>query len=90
MKPPKQSGAQNRLRMKISLAEQQNWKCCYCGIVMEMNVSDQAANKATIEHILPRAHRGKGNIGNLVIACYPCNAKRGKAMRPIHHEALNL
>jgi 5-methylcytosine-specific restriction endonuclease McrA len=46
-----------------------NRTCAYCGA---QNVPLQ------IEHIHPRAHNGGSRVGNLTLACEPCNIAKGR------------
>jgi len=45
-------------------------RCQYCQIKV-------ARNEATYDHVVPRAHGGKTTWENIVIACVPCNQKKG-------------
>lgn len=42
-------------------------KCQYCGSTKEL----------TIDHIIPRSRGGEDTWENLVVACMPCNTKKG-------------
>lgn len=42
-------------------------KCQYCG----------ATKHLTIDHVNPRALGGGDTWSNMVVACYPCNSKKG-------------
>lgn len=65
----------------ISLAEAQNWRCCYCCSVMDIFVIGDAlrmkGSHATVEHFVPRSSGGRNAIENLVAACQTCNTRRG-------------
>lgn len=63
-------------RKRWTLAESQNWRCCYCGIRMEG--VGTAWDAPTFEHIVPRAKGGADEIHNLAIACRRCNEGRGR------------
>ena len=39
--------------------------------------------RASIEHIVPRAHGGRDDLANLALACAACNHERG--VRHDHH-----
>lgn len=73
--------------MLAKLAEAQNWRCCYCGIRMEMGGKSGA--RATFEHFIPRALGGSDRRSNLVAACLDCNQSRGCGWYPEHTEALD-
>jgi 5-methylcytosine-specific restriction endonuclease McrA len=45
-------------------------KCQYCG-------DHVARNEATYDHVVPRAKGGVTTWENIVIACVPCNQKKG-------------
>ncbi|WP_163996064.1 HNH endonuclease [Pyxidicoccus caerfyrddinensis] len=47
-----------------------NCRCQYCG-------SKVSRPEATYDHVLPRAQGGKTCWENVVIACVPCNQKKG-------------
>jgi len=55
---------------RIALAEAQNWRCAYCGCVMEIETS-------TADHVVPRSKGGSNFHTNLVAACFLCNQERG-------------
>lgn len=56
--------------LKTSLAEAQNWRCCWCH-------TEMTAKTATIEHVRPRSLNGADHKDNYVAACSSCNSKRG-------------
>ena len=45
-------------------------RCQYCG-------GKVARHEATYDHVVPRAHGGKTTWENIVIACVPCNQRKG-------------
>ena len=47
--------------------------CFYCK-------KSTAKGDATIDHVEPASLGGKGNLSNLVVACKPCNAKKGHSV----------
>lgn len=51
--------------------------CTYCGITVLRNAPDSDPSKATVDHIIPRSKGGTNQFENLVIACWPCNLKKG-------------
>jgi 5-methylcytosine-specific restriction endonuclease McrA len=59
-----------------TLAEAQNWRCCWCGFRMDGTGMDWDA--PTFEHVVPRSKGGLNELDNLVIACRQCNGARGK------------
>lgn len=54
-------------------------RCVYCGLgplVIETDNRDPFC--ATLDHVVPRAKGGaKFDLNNLVVACSPCNGKKG-------------
>jgi 5-methylcytosine-specific restriction endonuclease McrA len=45
-------------------------RCQYCGHKVPRH-------EATYDHVTPRAHGGRTTWENIVIACFPCNQKKG-------------
>lgn len=45
-------------------------RCVYCGTGMPLA-------EATLDHVHPMAHGGRSQPGNLVVACGPCNRRKG-------------
>lgn len=43
-------------------------RCAYCG----------QEGKLEVEHVTPRSRGGSNSVNNLVVACRPCNEKKGK------------
>ena len=56
----------SRARHFKSIALRDGTACFYCGRAL-------TPVAATIEHLVPRAHNGPGNMRNLALACEPCN-----------------
>lgn len=48
------------------------WRCVYCGGIY-------AVEALTVDHVQPRSRGGDASPGNLVTACAPCNARKGRA-----------
>lgn len=65
------------LYLKETLSEQQNHRCCFCGVRMGYGLGLDV--QPTFEHVLPRSHGGSDSLDNLVIACHRCNTTRGYA-----------
>ncbi len=53
-----------------NIFERDNNTCQYCG--KRLSKSD-----LTIDHVVPRSRGGGDSWGNLVLACVPCNVKKG-------------
>ena len=62
----------------LALAARNGWFCAICGCALSLD-GDGAA-KATVDHIVPRSRGGGNNLGNLRLACKPCNVRRGNAL----------
>ena len=76
-KYPNMTSAQ---RMR-KLSEQQNHRCCYCGVhtwTQHYGESGPWQTMATIEHIKCRRDGGTNKKGNIVMACSRCNNHRGR------------
>jgi 5-methylcytosine-specific restriction endonuclease McrA len=56
--------------MKRRLCGEQNWRCAYCGQPLDYE-------SATLDHVLPRHAYGTSAWINLVVACDPCNQRKG-------------
>jgi 5-methylcytosine-specific restriction endonuclease McrA len=67
-----QQGELAGFELREYLLEKWDRRCAYCGI------TDVPLN---VEHIVPRARGGSNRVGNLAIACAPCNQAKGA--RPI-------
>ncbi len=53
---------------KKNILRRDNYTCQYCGDNSRM---------MTVDHILPKSRGGKTNWVNVVVACKPCNLKKG-------------
>ena len=60
-------------RELLWLAEEK--KCHWCGRSTRL-VSEDAADQATIDHVIPRYKGGTNEVSNLVSSCRGCNARR--------------
>ena len=49
--------------------------CQYC-------IEKFSTNKLSVDHIFPKSQGGKGNLGNLMLACILCNAKKNNEILP--------
>lgn len=59
-----------RRRWRQALWNKQKRRCYYCEIAL-------AFGKATLDHIVPKSKGGPWRKSNMVVACEPCNARRG-------------
>ena len=53
---------------KKNILRRDNYTCQYCG---------HSGNFLTVDHVHPKSRGGKTNWTNVVVACKPCNLKKG-------------
>ncbi len=53
---------------KKNILRRDNFTCQYCG---------NSNNLLTVDHVQPKSRGGKTNWTNVVVACKPCNLKKG-------------
>ena len=53
---------------KKNILRRDNYTCQYCGKVN---------SSLTVDHVVPKSRGGKTNWVNVVVACKPCNLKKG-------------
>ncbi len=63
-------GSKDKARRFRALIERDGDFCHYCGVVL----SDESRS---MDHIVPRSRGGTNVLENLVLACKPCNNKKG-------------
>lgn len=61
------------------LFRKQGGRCCYCSRPIYRERPNGHHEKATLEHLQRRSDGGTNHPDNMALACYPCNAFRGKA-----------
>ncbi|MEW6575927.1 MAG: HNH endonuclease [Pseudomonadota bacterium] len=66
--PPR--GALKALKLAV---EKHGGTCFYC----KKDKAQEVSIELTIDHIEPQSVGGDSNLTNLVVACKPCNAKKG-------------
>ena len=81
-----------RLTLHRKIVAVQGNQCFYCGIKMigwspsrrvYIQKRGDVARMVTIEHIKPASSGGMRTKGNVVLACFSCNTKRGtQTLRP--------
>lgn len=54
-----------------TLAARDGWNCIWCSRTLG------GKERATLEHLIPRAHGGSDGQANLCLACASCNHDRG-------------
>jgi 5-methylcytosine-specific restriction endonuclease McrA len=55
---------------RINVATRDDFRCQYCGV-------KHVLSKLTYDHVVPRAKGGRTTWENIVMACVPCNEKKG-------------
>jgi 5-methylcytosine-specific restriction endonuclease McrA len=60
----------------LKILERDEFCCKYCGL--DGRASFENAPIMSVDFIVPRAHKGKKDPGNLVACCRPCNMIKGK------------
>ena len=55
---------------RMNVATRDGFRCQYCGRKFPLS-------KLTYDHVIPRAQGGKTCWENIVMACYPCNGRKG-------------
>jgi 5-methylcytosine-specific restriction endonuclease McrA len=69
IKLPYEKLAQNKPSRSM-IYKRDGHKCQYCGSTREL----------TIDHIIPRSRGGEDTWENLVVACMPCNMRKGNKL----------
>lgn len=82
-------GYQGWLRFRIEtlerwLAERGDLVCAYCGKTgLQIEADNKDSLCATLDHVIPRSKGGAVmDLNNLVVACSPCNGKKGDKLLP--------
>lgn len=73
---PKEWSAPDEVK---AIALLDGWDCHYCGATLAGSQAglDLGLLKPTVDHVVPRAAGGGDEIDNKVLACGPCNSKKG-------------
>ena len=66
--------SRRRRNLKRRLLLAQRGECHYCGRPITYET-------ATFDHLRPKARGGTNAVGNLVLACEPCNRAKGDKVR---------
>lgn len=69
-------------RVKVRLFKRQK-HCHWCAVKLTLDsrhVDTDTLRKATLDHVVPLSRNGLDNDNNRVLACDPCNQKRGHSM----------
>lgn len=59
---------------KMEVIARDQGRCRYCGC---QTGSGYGEDNLTIDHVLPRSRGGKDHVGNMVVACFRCNHRKG-------------
>lgn len=82
-------------KLRITAAQQQNFRCFYCNLPMwegdpryfisTYQLSPRKARllRCTAEHLHPKSEGGKNTPDNIVAACTFCNHSRHKSPNPM-------
>lgn len=73
--------ARRRRNLKKAISERDGMGCFYCGkpmVFCEQGEQPDLSKRrvATLEHLRQRALGGTNRVGNLVLACRPCQRER--------------
>lgn len=55
---------------RINVATRDNHQCQYCGVKLPLK-------QLTFDHVVPRSQGGNTSWRNIVMACRPCNGRKG-------------
>ena len=76
--------------LRVRLAGEQNWRCCYCGCRMDSAPErDGDPSAATLEFLVPRSRGGLRVEANAAVACSECNQARGDAIWQVHRRLMD-
>lgn len=59
--------------IKNKIFKRDNYRCYICGQKIETKISQDNVDLGTVDHVLPRAKGGCGNLKNLRCCCRFCN-----------------
>jgi len=60
-------------------------KCLHCNGHLLVSLDGAPISRATVEHIIPRAHGGTDAPENLALACARCNHQKGRR-HDVHYD----
>jgi len=67
----------NSAKMTLRLIDRDGLHCHYCKVLLKFTDAIGLRNRGTVEHIIPSSKGGTDDMSNLVLACVPCNTKKG-------------
>ena len=71
--------------LRQQVIERANHLCEYCRVHQEDSLYTHE-----IDHIIPEKHRGKTDLDNLCLACFPCNRYKGSDFASFDPESNNV
>ena len=71
--PRKRRRRRRTLRQRRRHLFQLNPVCKYCGVALQWESS-------TVDHVVPISKGGTNDLQNLVLACKPCNTRKGNKL----------
>lgn len=60
------------------IAERDGWLCHWCGVGLGYDSSDETVEYPTRDHVVPWCETQDDSDENIVLACGPCNQRRGR------------
>ena len=66
-------GVREKAFFRRQIAKRDGARCHYCK--REAKPAD-----LTLDHVIPLSRGGQDRLDNLVLACFPCNIRKGHAM----------
>lgn len=73
----------SKAQKRAILFRQQRGRCAICGSQMSLTM-------ASLDHIVPRKHRGTNKMSNLRLAHKTCNNERGASMADLFVDLIGL
>lgn len=75
-RPDNQLSITRARRLRAEIGDSRGWTCSYC-LAALAEAPDGQTLKATLDHVVPRSSGGSHDVSNLVLACGPCNSRKG-------------
>ena len=70
-------------RLRQTVRERAGYRCEYCCLPQDA----EPFFAYHVEHIVARQHGGRDDSGNLALACYHCNARKGPNLSGLDPES---
>jgi hypothetical protein len=74
--PDNQLSITRARQLRAEIGNSRGWTCSYCSAALA-EAPDGKTLKATLDHVVPRSTGGSHDLSNLVLACGPCNSRKG-------------